>query len=199
MTTDLDTDLLPDDTGLDGPAAEDAHDEGEAIARIESLPRRLERTRRRKVPEGLAEPAVTVPVHLRTVSLGRPVANVSATLVFVVSIPRDFIGFMGEHAYAAIFADSFLGEGFTIKEAPPRLDADGNVTQKLKMFLPRWDSSGKIDQITRYIAPLLPDIGALEPLLGLSVAWRLNVTVDIEGSLSLHPMQESWDLTAKAE
>ena len=54
-------------------------------------------------------------------------------------------------------------------------------------------------RLATYIAPLLPDDVTIDGLLGLSTAWRLNVTVEMGGVFALHAMQQSFDLTKKAE
>lgn len=198
-------DVSADGTNLDdGPGSATA-----AIAEAERLtsegdepappPQPITRRKHRKPPANLDEPVLVIPCRLRNVSVGKSIANVTATLTFAVDSPADVRDYLGEHAYAMVFGLDYLGNGIQLKDAPLSVDVENNVNQSLKVQLPRW-ADGGVDQVKDFIAPLLPDPLALsDELLGLSSPWRLNVKVDIEGQLKLHQMQQSFDLTKRAE
>lgn len=153
---------------------------------------------RRLPPSNLDEAVVKLPVHMRLISLGKGIANVTATLGFDLDHSvRDLAELMGEHAYAAVFDGNYVGNGVFLKDAPLSVDVENHVNQKLKVNLPRYADGA--DQITKYITPLLPEDVDLESLLGLSLSWRLNVNVDFPGTLALHAMQQSFSLTQRAE
>lgn len=153
---------------------------------------------KRKAPTGLGEVVAELVVHLKQVSVGKAISNVTASLSFDVQVPQDIIELLGEHAYAAVFGGSYLGNGIFLKDVGVSVDTDNHVNQGLKIQLPRYDQG--VDQITQYVAPLIPDEEALSPaLLALDTGWRLNINVDLDGVLKLHRMQESFDLTKRAE
>lgn len=201
------------DVSADGTAVEAyADDDGPgsataAIAEAERLtsdapqppPQPITRRKHRKPPANLDEPVLVIPCRLRNVSVGKSIANVTATLTFAVDSPADVREYLGEHAYAVVFGLDYIGNGVQLKDAPLSVDVENNVNQSLKLQLPRW-ADGGVDQVKEFIAPLLPDPEALnDELLGLSSPWRLNIKVDIEGQLRLHQMQQSFDLTKRAE
>jgi hypothetical protein len=194
---DLSDDLLPgEDEGL--------RTDREAAAKLDQVqapPATVTKLRRKgpKPPLNLAEPMIEFGCHMRVVSIGKAIANVSATLNFEMDIPQEGIGeLMGEHAYAGVFVGfGFLGEGLFIKQAPLAVDVENRLHQKLQVTLPRFDSANT-DQMVRSILPLIGDPKLLTPLLDLEGPWRLNCQVDIPGTLRFHAMQQSFDLTAKA-
>lgn len=150
-----------------------------------------------KGPANLGASVLELPVTLRLISLGKPAMNVSATLGFDLDHPsdHDLKDFMGEQAFAARFAGSYLGNGLVIREAPLKASsADNKVTQKLKVVLPRFDQGA--DQIERYVVPILGI--DLEALFGIDPTWRLNINVNEPGALILYEMQGSFDLVTKA-
>lgn len=207
MTTDFDSDLLPEDPTADAEAEDDAisrlesameeTDESAGGESPEPSPRRR-RAKKRPIPENLGEPVLVTSGHLKLVSLGKSIANVTITLGIDLDVPVDIRGLLGEHAYAASFDGNYLGNGIFIKDAPLSVDVENNVHQKLKIHMPRFDES--TDQVAAYVAPLLSDPGALSrALLGLNEGWRLNINVDQPGTLQLFQMQQAFDLTSKAE
>jgi hypothetical protein len=166
-------------------------------------------TRRGPIPPAsLGDVMLEVGCHLRGVSLGKPVANVTASLTFDLDVPHDVKALMGEHAYAGVFNEGFVGEGITVKGEATASDPENRITQKVKVAMPRYDSLNR-DQITPNILPLIEEEGtSLDGLLqAIGPSWRLNCTVDIPGVLRLHRMQESLmlddgrevDLTKRAE
>lgn len=181
------------------------NDDGEDASNVMQFntteqPPKPERKRiRRKVPDGLGEAIVTVPAHLRLVSIGRGIANVTCTIAFSLDYPVDMVEVLGEHAYAAVFRGDYLGNGLFLKEAGLTVDVENHVNQRVKGTIPRFDQGQAIDQIVTYILPLLPEELDISTLLAMSLPWRLNVQVDFPGQLALHRMQESFDLTSKAE
>lgn len=167
---------------------------------VTAPPAKVTKLRRKgpKPPTGLGEEMIEIGVKLTGISIGKPIANVQATLAFTLDRPQKEISeLMGQHAYSGVFAGGFLGEGIEIKEAPRKVDADKRVVESLKVSMPRFDS-GQRDQIERCILPLIDDPEVLKPLLGLQGSWRLNCPVDIPGVLRLHRMQETFDLTKRA-
>ena len=168
----------------------------------ETAPTPIARKRKKKyrVPGNLEEPVLRLPVTLKLVSFGKGVANVTATLTF--AIPQrntEIIDLLGAHAYAASFAGTYLGNGVFLKDVPFTVSGDENeVHQSLKVTLPRWESGA--DQLATYIAALISKPSAIsEDLLALDETWRLNINVDEEGDLALYQMQQSFDLTKKAD
>ena len=145
-----------------------------------------------------ADPEASYSVHLRQVSLGKPVSNVSATLTFDLDIPEFDVALMGMHAFTLQFLEGFLGDGALIKEAPTKADDENNVHQQLKIRIPRFLNEN-YDQILACIAPLVGGKKLYEPLFGLDWSWRLNIPVDIPGELRLYAMQQKFDLTSRAE
>lgn len=216
----LDDELLPGGPEPELPAeadpsavAEDAHalavldsvkptDSGDAWvepeAKGEAEPAKPRRKRARRFPPANIGPSVLdIPVHLRLISMGKGIANITATLVFDLDHSVDGIGdLMGEHAYSAVFRSDYLGDGLILKEAPLSVDAENLVKQKLKVTLPRFGAGA--DQLTAYVVPLLPEEVDLTSLFEMSLSWRLNIPVDFPGVLSLHPQQASFDLTKKS-
>ena len=184
----VEPDLLPDDTGEEWAGGEDA-----AVERLEQEPRpHIE------PPFELGDPFFTVPAHVKNISLGRPVSNVTATLSVALDYPWDgFTDLMGEHALAAVFGDSFLGNGIRVLDVALHTDVENEVTQRVKLSMPRYDD-GK-DQLAAYVAPLLEDPSVIDRLLNYAGPWRLNLPVNIEGSFSLYEPQERFDLTARAD
>ena len=165
-------------------------------------------TRRGPIPPAsLGEVMLEVGCHLRNVSFGKPVANVTASLTADLDVPQDVKMLMGEHAYVGVLNEGMLGEGLLIKGDVTASDPENRVTQKIKMTMPRYDQQNR-DQITPNLLPLIGDAEILDGLLqGIEGTWRLNCTVDIPGVLRLHRMQESLmlddgrevDLTKRAE
>lgn len=159
-------------------------------------------------PTNLGEIMLEVGCRLKGVSLGKPVANVTASLTFDLDIPHDVKALMGEHAYTCVFNEGFVGEGVTVKGEATSSDPENRVTQKVKVAMPRYDGLNR-DQITPNILPLIEEEGmSLDGLLGaIGPTWRLNCGPDIPGVLRLHRMQESLmlddgreiDLTKRAE
>jgi hypothetical protein len=159
-------------------------------------------------PASLGTVMLEVGCRLKGVSLGKPVANVTASLTFELDVPQEVKALMGEHAYAGVFNEGFVGEGITVKGEATASDPENRVTQKVKVAMPRFDSMNR-DQITTNILPLIEEDGSsLDGLLGaIGPTWRLNCGTDIPGVLRLHRMQESLqladgrevDLTKKAE
>lgn len=222
-----DDDLLPGEEGVlaaadAGPQDpgngdnEDALAEREAVSRLEGLgdeaepeegvvpfeaaaAHRRRRNHHRDIPENLGTPVLQSPSHLKLISIGKAVANVTTTLVFTLDLPVNGIReLMGEHAYAVAFGGNYLGEGAIISEAPLKADVENNVIQQVKLKLPRFAEG--LDQVETYILPLLPTDGRLDAVLGaLAWAWRLNITADLQGDLQLFEPQASLDLTTRAE
>jgi hypothetical protein len=196
--------------GVDVEAEDDAISRMEAVAGGTSgedpdaeyapaneAPKKSRARSRRKPPANLDAPVLEAAVILRLISFGKSITNVTATLGFELGAPTDMSEFMGEQAFAATFRGDYLGEGLTVRSEATSVDADNSIKRAFKVMLPRWNNG--MDQLATYIAPLLPDDVTIDGLLGLSTAWRLNVTVEMGGVFALHAMQQSFDLTKKAE
>jgi hypothetical protein len=153
-----------------------------------------------KPPKSITDrdPLIEMGVKLKNVSIGKAVANTTATLSFDMDVPSDaWTQLMGLHAYACVFAKGYLGEGLTIKQVPLTIDSEQRVIQKMQAQLVRYASDGKTDQLADCILPLIGDPAELKPLLDkIDGPWRLNCPVDIDGVLQLYTMQESFDLTS---
>lgn len=220
-TDELDEELLPGGPEPELPADADpttAAEDQHALAVLDSVtptvpgdawvepeqadgkaePEKPRRKRSRRLPPAnIGESVLDIPVHLRLISMGKGIANITATLVFDLDHSVDGISdLMGEHAYSAVFRSDYLGDGIILKEAPLKVDAENLVKQGLKVTLPRFGAGA--DQLTAYVVPLLPEDVDLTTLFGMSLSWRLNIPVDFPGLLSLHPQQASFDLTKKS-
>ncbi len=181
-------DLLPDDAGEEWGDGETA-----AVERLEREPRQ-----QIEPPFPLGTACFSLPAHVRNISLGRPVSNVTATLSVALDVPFDgFTDLMGEHALAAMFAGSFLGNGIRVLDAALHADVENEVTQRVKLSMPRYDD-GK-DQLAAYVAPLLEDPSVIDRLLNYAGPWRLNLPVNIEGEFALYEPQQRFDLTRRTD
>ncbi len=183
---------------LDALGSDDDVDPEIEASSIVDAPKKSRSRSRRRPPSNLAEPVISVPVILRNISFGKGIANVTATLGFELGAPEDMSAYMGQQAFAVVFRKDYLGEGLTVTAEASKNDPDLNVRKTFKLQIPRWANG--IDQLEKYIAPLLTDDAAesMIGLFGLSTAWRLNVGVEIGGTLSLHAQQESLGLTERA-
>jgi hypothetical protein len=170
--------LLPDETG-------------NAWGREEPRPAR-------PAPFPLGEPYFVTPATLTNITLGKQVANVTATIALVLHAPYDgFTDLMGEHALAATLGGSYLGNGIRVVDAVLHADVENEIIQKLKLTMPRYD--GGIDQLATFVAPFLEDPSIADQLLAYSGAWRLNLPVKIEGDFALYEPQQRFDLTKRAD
>lgn len=168
---------------------------GEGKAPAPTAIRAPKRPKLPQLPANLDMPEMAFPVKLKMVSLGKPVANVSATLNFEVPIPQDFRDVLGEHAYTVAFLGGFLGEGVQIKKAPISVDAENRTVQTLTVQVPRFLNE-QTDQLLLSIAPLIGGKKFVEDLFALDWPWRLNINVDIEGEIAFFAMQQSLALTS---
>ena len=181
-------DLLPDDAGEEWEGSE-----GAAVERLETAPKPV-----RPAPFDLGDPFFRIHATITNISLGKPVSNVSASFAVALAYPYDgFTDLMGEHALAAMFGGSFLGNGIIVRDVALHADVENDVVQKIKLVMPRYDD-GK-DQLAAYVAPFLDDPAIMDRLLNYAGAWRLNLPVKIEGELALYEPQERFDLTRKAD
>jgi hypothetical protein len=181
------TDLLSDDTGEEWSGDE------AAVERLNAEPRAA-----RPAPFALGEPYFVVPATITNIIIGRSIANVKTTITVALHVPYDgFSELMGEHALAAMFDGSFVGNGISIADATLHADVENAVLQKLKLLMPRYDDGR--DQLHTYIAPFLDDPAIIDRLLSYSGSWRLNLPVGIDGDLALYEPQARFDLTRRAD
>lgn len=169
--------------------------EGKDVVPTPTAIRAPKRPKLPQLPANLDAPEMVFPVKLKLVSIGKAIANVTATLNFDVPMPQDFRDVLGEHAYTVAFLGGFLGEGIQIKKAPISVDAENRTIQTLTVQVPRFLNE-HTDQLLLSIAPLIGGKKFIEDLFALDWPWRLNIPVDIEGEIGFYAMQQSLALTS---
>lgn len=199
---------------------EAADAEAQAISRIEGAtgatsdgvathtekkpePIRMKRPKLPVLPGNLDAPVAVYDARLTLLSFGKPAMNVSASLAFEIRSPKFDVGLMGEHAFTMGFMGGLLGMGIQILGHEDTVDQkDNSVKQKIAVRVPRFIDE-QTDQILMCLAPLLQQNGKklIEDLVTDGERpWRLNFpSTNIEGELRIYQMQQSFDLTTRAE